>query len=110
MIELNVVVESLRLATNTSFLVLILLGILATKLAGKIRAFTFPFLDNLAYLIELLHSPRSLLQRSMETQNERNRTRVKSGNLSLSTAHHPTHAHTYICTYVEHGVETLFEL
>ena len=53
MIELNVVVESLRLATSTSFLVLILLGILATKLAGKSRAFTFPFLDNLAYLIGL---------------------------------------------------------
>ena len=50
-------------------------------------------LSYLAYLIELLHSPRSLLLRSMETQNERNRTRVKSGNLSLSTPHHPSHAH-----------------
>ena len=51
-----------------------------------------------------------VLQKTMETRDEQNRTRVKSGNLSLSTAHHPTHAHTYICTYVEHGVETLFEL
>ena len=53
---------------------------------------------------------RFVLQKTMETRDEQNRTRVKSGNLSLSTAHHPTHAHTYICTYVEHGVETLLEL
>ena len=40
-----------------------------------------------------------VLQKTMETRDEQNRTRVKSGNLSLSTAHHPTHAHTYICIH-----------
>ena len=45
MIELNVVVESLRLASNTSFLVLILLGILATKLAGMFSTFSVFFLE-----------------------------------------------------------------
>ena len=38
----------------------------------------------------------------METMDEQNRTRVKSGNLSLSTAHHPTHAHTY--KLIQHNV------
>ena len=36
-----------------------------------------------------------VLQKTMETRDEQNRTRVKSGNLSLSTAHHPTHAHVH---------------
>ena len=35
-----------------------------------------------------------VLQKTMETRDEQNRTRVKSGNLSLSTVHHPTHAYT----------------
>ena len=37
----------------------------------------------------------SVAQQTMETRDEQNRTRVKSGNLSLSTAHHPTHAHVH---------------
>ena len=45
----------------------------------------------------------SAVQQTMETKDEQNRTRVKSGNLSLSTAHHPTHAHTY--KFIQHNVE-----
>ena len=67
-------------------------------------------LDNYFSIFPEEFDTHFVLQKTMETRDEQNRTRVKSGNLSLSTAHHPTHAHTYICTYVEHGVETLFEL
>ena len=45
----------------------------------------------------------SAVQQTVETKDEQNRTRVKSGNLSLSTAHHPTHAHTY--KLIQHNEE-----
>ena len=56
-------------------------------------------LDNYFSIFPEEFDTHFVLQKTMETRDEQNRTRVKSGNLSLSTAHHPTHAHT------QHSVE-----